>query len=287
MLKVVVNNSKTFKRSPYKGKRAWTISKSVLKDKFKDCLFYLGVFTGVVFVSFSVLDLANYFLLLVLGVFLTPLSIILREKSTKDSLIMLVVDDTHDDNSDEKPEPAYVTKFMYYLLSTLGIGFWIGGWTNLYLREYKLFMILTSVGLLLSLVSRYNVKKHKVLAIIEDYLMVIGAFSGVSFIVFGIYFMTISWVYGFLLILAGSLLTPYALILREKSIFKRRTRNMKRKFLSMVAVTIGMGCSVVGLIALLNTDWLLSLLLLEGVLFMIGGAIYNETRYLISLKDIV
>jgi hypothetical protein len=258
-------------KGAFVGKRAWTISFSALKVKVIDCLIYLGVFSGVVLGSFSLTNLSNLYYILILGSMLTPVSMIIRDKKL----------------GVKGQKVNWWKKGFFYFLSTLGLiallgfvkDFFFGGLIN---SGYYLI-----TGLLLTFFSRYNLKKHKIIGIIEDFVMYLGSFLFVSFVAYGVVGLTNSPIVSAFLIIIGAFLAPFMLMGREKAIFKRPDLHPTRKYWSMLAVVLGLGFCLAGVLGALLGVWLLSVFIINGVIFMLGGALLNPNRNLITLKDIV
>jgi hypothetical protein len=260
-------------RSAYTGKKAWTVKPSKLKAKVIDSLLYLGTLGGVTLVAVSLLSIQVSIGLFIFGMVLTPISVFYRDRRSSISTSV-------------KVNP--IRKYTLLLMSTLGAGSFSAGVIVLtLLRDVHNSAVYLIVGLVLSILSRYVLRKLTPMGILKDYLLHIAVFAGVYMTVLGIMLLTSHWLLSIILILVGILLTPSSLILREKALLRRRDRNLLRKFFSMLAVAVGIGCSIFGVVSLFHGDWLLSLVTIEGLLLILGGAILNENQSLISLKDIV
>jgi hypothetical protein len=258
-------------KSSFTGKRAWTIKTSELRTKVLDCLLYLCTFGGVSLAIYSMMHINNSLGLLVFGVALTPISVLIRDR--RGAIVTIRVNP--------------VKRFAFLLGSTVGASAFITGLGYLLLGAVKISGVYIILGLVLSILSRYVPKKNNFTGIMLDYLLQISSFAGVTLVATGLILLNGHWLMGLSSLVLGTFLTPSSLVLRERVLFRRRDKKIKRKFFSMVAVTLGMGCSIFGGLSLSHGDWILSFVLLEGVLLMLGGAIVNDNKTLISLKDIV
>lgn len=256
-------------KGAFSGKRAWVVSSKALKAKLVDCGLYTGVFGGVVISARSLVNLEDFYIFFFLGLLLTPTTMLLRDK-----------------NSGVKQGNIWFKKFLFYFLSTVGLVLTLGLVTEIAVLghvKYSGYYLLA--GLVITFLSRYNLKKHRVLGIIEDYVMYFGSFLFVYLMVIG--FMHMSPATTILLVLLGSLLVPLLLIGREKTIFKRPEKHPVMKYWSMVVVTFGLGACLFGVICLLSGSLLAGAFLLEGFMIMLAGSLMMPTVNLVTLKDIV
>lgn len=259
-----------------------------MKAKLKSSLSILGVFMGVSLLTYSLVDLHSNYIMAIIGLLLAPITMILKiyEKPIKYTMVTIDGEVDDDDEWEEEPRPPYLKIFFSYILSTIGVSLFIGSWMFIG-EDIGKSLTLIYVGTILSVVSRYNLIKHKVIGIIEDYSMQVLTFAGVIIALFGVLKLTTSPLNGVALILVGIIVTPVTLILRENALLQRKRGIGLRKFCSMIAITMGLACSIYGVINLLNGGWLQSLVLIEGVFLVFGGAVLNENRNLVTIKDIL
>jgi hypothetical protein len=253
------------------GKRAWTIQPSILKSKMFDCFTYFGIFMGVILVSFSVLSSSINLVLFITGCILPLLSVFIRDRR---SSIKVVV---------AKPWLRYTLQ----LFSIIGMGLLLGGLATLIVEQSSNTWIFIFSGVILSLVSRFNSRKISFQQYIKDYVTYLGSFLGVFLACWGLSMLQTYLLPSLGLILLGVFLTPTVLLLREKMTTRRKANKIKRKFLSITAVTIGTCCSAFGVYSLFSGDWLAVLLFPYGLILLAGGAIFNENRTLLVLKDLI
>lgn len=282
--------NKRVSRSRFRGKRAWEYKPQQVKPKLSSSFTVFSILAGVLFIAIGVMDIHKYWISLILGL-LSPTSLILLDiKEAPPKITMVVVDGEEDDWDDEEdePRPNFIKKYLVYMLSAYGVGLFLGGWLNLFLGDGKYFWSLAGVGVVLSFFSRYNLKKHKLLAIIEDSLMYTSTFFGVWIIFIGFYIWSSNLLLSLLCILVGIFSTPLGLLSREKLIFKINPKNTQRKILPLVVVTFGTASIVFGVFNLYRGSDVISVVfIIEGILLLIGGGFVSEFRKLVMLKDVL
>lgn len=254
------------------------VSKSQLRDKLKTLTTYAGVFIGVGLIAFNLED--GGILLTLLGLVLSTLAMLTVFKMT---------------SSIQAPKISVNKQMVSYGFSSLGIGASLGSWFFLD-RGVVFFLIFFGSGVVISFSSRYNFRKQKPMAIVEDYLMHLIALGGVSWMAWGLLHGFEGSTASFILVPVGAFLSPTILFLRDSAIFRHKGIKTWRKFFSLLAVLLGLGFILAALVGftsqsvatLLGSSLLTDIVFFcYGLLITLGGTFLYDGRYLVSIKDLL
>lgn len=167
-----------------RGKSSLAKDTMVLKDRLKIILSSAGVFGGL---SLSIANISTYstdYILILVGLLMTTLTLVYLVYKPKEIYHMVYTEDsTPEDREDGdifiEPRPNYIKVFLSYFFSAMGFSLFLG-------MVYQPFSstIQTSLfclgGFILTLISRYNLKKHRPISIIEDYILHYVIFLGLT-----------------------------------------------------------------------------------------------------------
>lgn len=112
-----MSTSNTLKQSEYKGSKAWTVSKGSLKTTLVEVTYYIGTFTGVSLIAFSLIDIMTFYYLTAIGVVVAPISLLLKHRTGVPKFTMVIVEGEEDndpyDGWDDYEKPNYVKMFFF------------------------------------------------------------------------------------------------------------------------------------------------------------------------------
>lgn len=281
----------------FEGKKAWVWDYGQAKSKFKSLLQITGVFFGVGFIAFGTNPYASSLshILILLGVIVSVVSMMRRDKLNPKSTVFKKVSADGVPLEEPRVIKDRVVKIVSYSLSSLGVGLSIGAWLYFNQRN-SMFEITFPLGVVLSVFSRYNPKKHKIMAMIEDYLLYFLSFAGFTWLSNGLGMMLNSNIWGLVLTLCCLAITPSILVLRERVIFKKYAKDGWRNFFSVLTIALGLSMGFSGLVSLLGyvlgfpsplSSVTAFFLLIYGYLVVFGGTILYDGRGLFSIKDLL
>ncbi len=248
-------------------------SQSLVFEKLIDFILYLGTFTGINLIAGSVIHILEYsvynYLLMIVGMVLTPTFILLRD---------ILIDK-------KSIQAGFFGKFIITLISSVMAGCITGGISHFEQNtQYALYLIIS--GFVMSFTTTLLYTQKPIKTAILDYFLWIGTFSGMSLISGTVVHMQNEWFTNWWLMLVGAVLTPITIVVREKIIFKRKVENLVQKFILLFLLSFGVGAFAGGIVHInINTTYSIGLLIIG---FTVGllAAMMNKNGSLTDLRNI-
>lgn len=248
-------------------------SNRLVSEKLIDFMLYLGTFTGINLIAGSVIHLLDHsmynYVLMIVGMILTPTSILLRER---------VIDK-------KPPQAGFLGKFIITLISAVMAGCITGGISHFEQHtKYALYLIIS--GFVMSFATTLLYTEKPIKTAILDYFLWIGTFSGMGLISGTVVHMQNEWFTHWWLMLIGAILTPATIVIREKLIFKRKVEDLVRKFILLFLLSFGVGAFAGGIVHFnINTTYSAGLLVIG---FTVGllAALSQKEGSLADLRNV-
>jgi hypothetical protein len=244
-----------------------------VQEKLLDFVLYLGTFAGINLIAGGIIHLLDYsiynYFLIVIGMIVTPASIILREKWIDKQFV----------------KKGIIGKFAITLILAVSIACITGGIAHLEDHtNYSLFLIIS--GLIMSIVTTLLYTEKSIGVAMLNFLLSIGIFSGMSLVSTTVVHIQNAWFSYWWLAIIGAILTPATIIIREKYIAHRKIENPIMKFAILFMISFGVGAFGGGIIHI-NVNTLYSIgLIVIGLIVGISAALLNKGGSLADLKNI-
>lgn len=156
----------------------------VLKDRLKMILTSAGVFGGLALSITNVVTYSTNYILILVGLLVTAFSLVYLVYKPKEVYHMVYTEDATPEDMEDgdiiiEPRPNYIKVFLSYFFSALGFSLFLGMLYQPFPSPIQT-SIFCLVGFIFTLVSRYSLKKHKPISIIEDYILHYAIFLGLT-----------------------------------------------------------------------------------------------------------
>ena len=248
------------------------IHKRSFKEKTIDYLLYIATFSGINFIAGSVVHALDYslynYILLFVGSVLTPSALLIRE-------LMINKNPMNGD---------FWGSFVINLVLSISAGCITGG--IIHLGENSLFSLyLVISGFIMSFATAMLYKKKPFLSAVLDYVLWIAMFSGMSFISGSVVHAANDWFNNFLLIAFGAILTPAAILLRNKLILGEQTSGLGKNFLILLALSLGVSGVTGGVIHFTKNMSYATILIVGGFILSYLAALHKNDGSLAELRS--
>lgn len=166
------------------GKSSLASDTMVLKDRMKIILSSTGVFGGLSLAITHISTFTTNYVYILVGLMLVALALLYLVYKPKVIYHMVYTEDATPEDMEDgdiliEPRPKYVKAFLSYFLSALGFSLFLGMLYQPFTSPLKTVLFCLG-GFLLTLVARYNLKTHKPIGIIEDYILHYAIFLGLT-----------------------------------------------------------------------------------------------------------
>ena len=247
------------------------IHKRSLKEKTIDYLLYIATFSGINFIAGSVVHALDYslynYILLFVGSVLTPSALLIRELMLNKNPI----------NRD------FWGSFGINLVLSISAGCITGG--IIHLGENSLFSwYLVISRFIMSFATAMLYKTKPFLPAVLDYILWIAMFSGMSFISGSVVHAANDWFNNFLLIAFGAILTPAAILLRNKLILGKQTA-LGKNFLILLVLSLGVSGVTGGIIHFTKNMSYATILIVGGFILSYLAALHKNDGSLAELRS--
>lgn len=220
-------NSRRSMAASYSTSRSFT-------EKTVDYLLYLGTFSGISLIAGGVVHLMNEsiynYVLMLIGAVVTPLCISLRE-----TLLNGV-----------KLQEGFWHNFMISLTVSFSAGCFTGGLNHL--QEHFAFSVYLIIsGFVMAYATTLLYRKKSFVATTVDFLLWMATFSGMSLVSGSIVHAANDWFSNYFMIALGTVLTPLAIVIRDKYVLGKPVQ-FGKDFLLLTVLSFGVGCVTGGII---------------------------------------
>jgi len=240
-------------------------------EKTVDYLLYVGTFSGISLVAGGVVHLLNNsiynYVLMLIGAILTPLCITLREKHSNNDVL----------------QEGFWHNFLISFIVSFSAGCFTGGLNHIQEHtDFSIYLIISGLIMAYATTLLYRTKTYIATSI--DFFLWLSIFSGMSLVSGSIVHAANSWFSNYFMIAVGTLLTPLAIVIRDRYVFNKKVMFGKEFFL-LTILSFGVACITGGIIHIeINTSYSIGLILI-GFLLSFTAAMFKKDGNLADLRN--